>query len=289
MLTIRSRFLCLGLTAASFLAVSSYAYDAHAGLAACGDIHVEASARCEVLVEGGCVAHCEPVSFEAACAAELHANCDGECNASASVDCRTSCEADCSGRCEVDPGSFDCRAECNADCQGSCSASCSSNDSECRAACEATCSASCDGRCEATPPSAECNAKCEASCEGSCEAEANVDCQVECQADGFAMCEADLQGGCEAQCQKPEGALFCDDQYIDHGGNLEECINSLQAELNIEVEGYAEAECANGTCEAEAGGAISCSVVPGGGDDRPVWPVLAVVMVLGGVAARRFV
>jgi hypothetical protein len=39
---------------------------ASAGIEPCGGIEVSASAQCEVLVEGGCVAQCEPIRFLAA-------------------------------------------------------------------------------------------------------------------------------------------------------------------------------------------------------------------------------
>jgi hypothetical protein len=233
-----------------------------ADLDACGNISVEAQAECELVTGGGCEAMCEPVAFEAACAGQLTVECQGQCNASASVECTGSCEADCQGRCEANPGEFDCRGECMAGCEGECSGRCSSEDSECFASCRGTCGVSCDGRCEATPPSAECNAKCEASCEGSCEAQANIDCQVDCQADGFVDCEAELRGGCEVECSKPEGALFCDGQYVDHGDNLQECIDALKAAFDVHVEGSASGECNNLECTGEAEGALSCAVDP---------------------------
>lgn len=263
-----------------------FAPSAHAGLDACGDIYVEAEATCVVEVEGGCETKCEPIRMEAACAAELEVECAGECNASASLDCRADCSASCEGQCEVDPGEFDCSAACTADCAASCDASCSSGDSECRASCEATCSGRCDARCEGTPPSASCEARCEASCEGSCEARANVDCQIDCQADGFAECKVDLQGGCEARCERPEGALFCDGQYVDHGNNLKECIAALEQQLDIavDVRGSAEAECDNGTCEASAEGAIACAVDP---EPRPVGALWATALLGIGAWLRR--
>ena len=46
---------------------------AHAGLDACGNIDVSASAQCELVTSGGCVAMCEPLAFEAACAGQLYA------------------------------------------------------------------------------------------------------------------------------------------------------------------------------------------------------------------------
>ena len=282
----RRHVFAFGLATAALVTTASYSSPAKAGIDACGDIHVEANARCEVLVDGGCEAQCEPVRLEAACAAELYANCEGECSADASLDCQATCEGSCMASCVADPGQFDCQAECNADCQGECNASCSSNDSQCQAACEATCSAGCDAECNVTPPSASCDAQCEASCSASCEAQANVDCQAECQADGYAMCTADLQGGCEAQCRQPQGALFCDGQYVDAGNNLADCVAALEAALSIEVEGYAEGACENGACEAEAGGSVTCAVDPA--PRQGGWIPWTIAGLLGLVAVRRF-
>lgn len=253
-----------------------------ASLSSCGDVFVAGEAKCEVYVEGGCTAMCEPVSFQASCAAELKASCDGECTASADVECQGTCAADCSARCDVDPGSLNCEA----DCQGSCSADCSgrcaadSNSAECQASCEATCSGTCNANCTGTPPEADCDAKCEASCQGSCEAEANLDCQIMCQASGFADCQADLQGGCEAQCSKPEGAMFCDGQFVNTS-NLQDCIAALKAYFDIEVYAEGSAECEGNTCTAE--GAFGCSC-DASGDSAPA---LAGLLGLGVFAATR--
>ena len=61
----------------------------------------------------------------------------------------------------------------------------------------------------------------------------------------------DIKGGCEADCKTEEGALFCDSQYVDHGDNLNECINALEAVLTTDVEGYASgsASCEGGTLQ----------------------------------------
>jgi hypothetical protein len=89
-------------------------------------------------------------------------------------------------------------------------------------------------------------------------------CQIDCQAGGYAQCRADLQGGCEAQCSKPEGALFCDGQYVDAGNRLDECLNYLEGVLKIDVQGWASgsAECQNGTCTAEGEAGLSCTAAP---------------------------
>jgi MYXO-CTERM domain-containing protein len=268
-----------------FLAVLAFAAPialsapAEAGIEACGDIHVEASAQCEVLVGELCEAQCEPLSFTAACYAE----CDGECNASLDVSCQASCEADCSAECQVDPGSFECYGSCEASCQADIEAQCaaSPNKAQCRASLEASCQAECSASCEYTPPEASCEAKCEASCEGECRAEANASCQIDCQAG----CTAELQGGCEIECQAPEGALFCDGQYVDHGGNLEECIESLIALFDIEVHGWAEGECSGNMCSGEAG--FSCVCTPDDDAGRNVGMAAAFGVIVLAAARRR--
>ena len=215
---------------------------AEAGIGACGDIHVEAQAECTVVPPGAkCEAMCEPVAVRAACAARLAVDCRGGCDELPSVECKGSCQADCSASCKVDPGKFDCKAACEADCSGSCEGECEANadQASCEASCEGSCSASCDSHCDVELPEADCDASCEASCEGSCEADANLDCQIDCQSEAQADCEVEVQGGCEVECESQEGALFCDGQYVDHGGKLDECVAALRAALDIKVAGSA--------------------------------------------------
>lgn len=257
------------LTALAFAAPLAYVGAAHAGIGACGNIHVEAQAECEVRAGIECEAMCEPLALHAQCAGDLWVQCNvpDRCAFEADVECSGSCEASCMAECEVNPGEFDCRGECYGSCQGNCNASCegAADGAQCRASCEASCEGECSVSCEATPPSAECSGKCAASCEGSCRADANIDCQIECQAPDFIQCEATLEGGCKGECDA-DGALFCDGDYVDHGGNLEECIDSLRAVLSIEVETYAEGECGNGRCEGEAGFSCSCNAA------EDAWP-----------------
>lgn len=264
----RTGLIAASLFAATFVITPSVS---QAQLDACGDIYVSAEAMCEIVVEGGCTAMCEPVSFRASCAADLYASCEGSCTASASASCMASCDvAACEATCTVDPGTFSCQAQCTATLEADCAAQCSAmaGDNEARARCEASCQATfaaeCEASCTATPPSATCMARCEASCQGRCEAEANVDCQVDCQAGGYIDCEASLTGGCMARCQEPDGALFCDGQYVDHGGNLDACIDALRNLLNIEVDASARgsAGCVGDTCtaEGEAEASASCAV-----------------------------
>jgi hypothetical protein len=285
----RTIYIALSLLSFSVFAVASSA-EAQ-GLGACGDIHVEAEAQCEVIAPSvQCEASCTDLALEAACDAQLAADCDGMCNFTPPQNCVVDCAADCDLECSVDPGMFECAGSCEADCNGECAGSCSAstNRAECEAACEGTCSASCEGGCEGTPPSAGCDGKCEASCEASCEVEANLDCEIDCRVDASADCKLDVQGDCEADCQTEEGALFCDGDYVDHGDNLANCVAAIEAVIDANVEGYAEgsSRCEGGTCEAKGEAGVSCAVGPG-----HVGSGASLIALLGGmltlVARRR--
>ena len=223
-------------------------------LSSCGNIDVRADATCKVQVSGGCMTQCTPIKFEAACAAKFEASCEGTCNVDVSAECTTSCKTKCSADCTAMPAKLDCAGECRLDCDGTCSAKCASdaNSSECQASCKACCGGRCDAKCTATPPTATCDAKCDASCQGSCKAQANADCQVKCSSTQYASCKSTLSGGCMTQCSKPEGALFCDGNYVDTGNNLQKCVDALNAYLNIKVEASASgsSSCDGGSCEA---------------------------------------
>lgn len=290
--------LALGFVATGLcLALGAWSGTAHAGLSSCGDVDVEANAMCEVEVEGGCTAHCDPPQLELACSAKLEASCSGECTAKAEASCTGSCDIEgCKAKCDVDAGHFNCSAQCQVDadahCEGECKGEASGSQAhgECVASCKASISAECDASCDAAGPSADCEAKCKATCEGSCTGEARASCQVDCQAKGYAKCEGDLKVQCEGECTKPEGALFCDGQYIDHGGNLQDCIDSLdiwlKAHVDVSAQGTASGQCEGGSCEGEAEGEAkaSCATVPGG----PAGAGVALFgMVLAGAAIAR--
>jgi hypothetical protein len=262
---------------------------ARAGIESCGNIDVRAEARCKVETQGGCTAQCEPIRFEASCAAKLETQCSGQCSASATVDCQTSCKGSCSGSCEANPGSLDCAASCKGNCEADCSGKCSAsaNNGECEASCKATCSGSCDAECKGTPPSATCDAKCQASCKGSCEAKANIDCQISCQSKGYASCKGELEGGCKAKCTQPSGALFCDGQYVDTGNNLQNCIDALNAYLKVKVEASGSAECKGNECTAEGKASAQCGATPTDAEQPGGLWLLAAASAVGLVAVRR--
>ena len=248
--------------------------EASGSLSSCGNIEVSASAECTVEVEGGCTAKCTPVNFAAAC--------EGQCGGTISADCSASCQGQCEADCDVDPGSFDCQGSCEASCGANCEAECeaSNGGGSCVANCQAACEGNCSASCEGTPPSAECSAKCEASCEGECKVESDFECQ--------GSCYAELQGGCQVQCESPDGALYCDGQYVDAGNNFAECIASLNACLDVEVDASASAACENNACSAEAEASVSCATsgLPYQGDEAP-WYALGLAVAGLGLMRRR--
>jgi MYXO-CTERM domain-containing protein len=85
-----------------------------------------------------------------------------------------------------------------------------------------------------------------------------------------------VKGGCEIDCQGKEGALFCDGQYVDHGDNLQMCIDALKARLNVNVmaSSSGNANCDGGVCTAEGAASVKsdCSVAqPGGRGHHGDW------------------
>ena len=258
---------------ATFSETAAAAPDGKTGLAACGDIDVSANATCTAEIEGGCTAKCTPVSFEAACEAKVNfTGCEIKCTAEASAECTGSCGGTCEAQCSAKPGEFSCQGNCEASCGGTCDTDCEAKagdgkaKADCRASCKASCGGRCEGSCKSTPPTADCKAKCEGSCSGSCKTKANASCDYEkCHGSVVAQCTSELQGGCTTKCSEPKGALFCDGQYMDKGGNAEDCIAALKAQLNITVTYSASAsgECKAGECKGAAEASAGCGTIAG--------------------------
>lgn len=259
--------------------------EASAGLDACGSINLSANANCKVAVQGGCTAQCTPVNVQVACDGKLYASCQGQCKASVDASCTTSCQGTCTASCNANPGSFDCSASCAGRCDADCSAQCqaNANQADCTAACKANCGGECSAQCNGTPPSATCDAKCNASCSGSCTAKVTASCQIDCQVKGEVQCRADVEGGCKAQCTKPDGAIFCDGQYVDVGNNFKNCLDALNGFLNVKVDG--SASCANNSCQAQ--GKVSCFSVAPGEPALGGWGLGLGFAALGAALARR--
>ena len=265
---------------------------AHAGVDACGNIDVEANGMCEVKLD--CSVECTPLKFEAACSAQLEASCAGSCPQVPSLNCTGSCEGSCTADCMAKPAEFDCSASCKADATAQCQAQCATNAqaSQCQASCQATFAAECDASCTGSKPSATCEAKCAGRCEGSCTAQSKLQCQVDCQGSGYGQCEAKLQGHCTTDCGDPkQGALFCQGEYIDHKGTVNECIAAIRALLpTVYVDGSAtgQSSCSGNTCQAsgEAHGSVTCAFAPSGSGGN-VAGAFAALSVLGAAFMRR--
>jgi MYXO-CTERM domain-containing protein len=294
------RFLALAgaLAAASFVTPAGAA-----SIADCGQINVDATETCTAEVKGGCTAQCTPIHFEAACAGKLEAECETSCSKLPDVSCTGSCQADCNTQCTVTPAQFSCEGSCTAKCEGTCSAKCSGTASarttdggasadakgECMASCKSTCGGECHGSCTGTPATADCQGKCAASCKGSCTADLNMDCQTTCQSKSYVSCQAELEGGCKTQCTQPEGALFCNGQYVDHGGNAQSCIDALNAYLKAKVDVSATGSCSGNTCQGQASISTKCSVTtPAQSTDTTgAGAALGALVGLGAAARRR--
>jgi hypothetical protein len=104
---------------------------------------------------------------------------------------------------------------------------------------------------------------------------------------GYANCEAMLTGGCQAQCSTPQGALFCDGQYVDTGNNLQQCITDLKNALNITVQASASGNCSGNQCTGMAQASASCSASGAGGAQTGAASVLLAGMGFAFVAFAR--
>lgn len=266
---------------------------AHANISACGNLDVDASATCELRVKD-CKASCTLVSVQAVCAVQGEATCEASCPKVPSVSCTASCEETCAADCKVKPAEYDCSTKCNADASANCDAQCNAagDKAQCEAACQATFSANCDTSCKGHEGSVDCDAVCQGRCEGSCTAQTNLECQVSCQGDLSAACQTQVEGGCEVDCSDPKGALFCNGQYVDHNGTVDECIHAIQAlfpKITITASGSSSADCSDNTCsgEAEGSASASCAFSPRGASGSDVAGGFAMFAAIGAVCMRR--
>ena len=238
---------------------------------ACGNFDLSSTVSCEVKVSGGCVTECEPVNFTAAC--------DGECTVDVDTTCTQTCGEACITECTLNPGSFECSAGCSADCSAGCDADCeaSADKASCSAECKASCQASCSADCKVVAPTATCEEKCAKVCSTSCETSARASCKYNCT--------AELTGGCKTQCESPEGALFCDGQYVNVS-SFDDCEAYIES-LDIEYTANAEGHCDASGCEGTADASVGCTTAPVGSAPFNVGAIAAMVTGLGLIVSRR--
>ena len=214
-----------------------------------GDVTIKDISTCHFDVSGGCSAQCTPVEFTATCSAT--------CTNMPVTTCTNTCETKCSTSCTTAPTTFSCKDYCTTDCTASCMASCTGDG--CTASCSASCDTQCTQRCTAHPGKTDCTTECGDSCTASCTVEANIKCDTDCT--------AALTGGCTTKCSDPQGALFCDNQYIDIS-SVSDC------DFTLDVS-------ASGTIKA------GCSAAPGGSSPFGLPAGLAAMAGLGLLVARR--
>lgn len=237
----------------------------------CGKFDFSGGLDCRIEVEGGCTAQCTPLSFKAGCT--------GGCTASATTDCTGSCGTQCIAECN--PELLDCFAGCHAECDADVEAQCEAKggNMDCKEQAVAQCDMHCETACE-VPPS-NCQDHCVTCCNGGCRTQANFDCDF--------ACFAELKGGCDVQCSKPEGALFCNGQYV-YASDITECIAWLaQQGINVDASASGSLSCSGGNCDLD--GALDagvCTVASVIGHDTPDAEGLLATMLIGlGIAVGR--
>jgi hypothetical protein len=260
---------------------------AQAGLDACGNFYVAADAACEwVLEDESCGTHCEPVSVEWSCAAQLYLECEGQCNASSELTCVETCEPTCVTNCDASEEPPNCMGLCMSDCQMDCTAACADapDQGACRSSCAHTCSEGCEAECK---DGDSCETVCTDACTGSCTGRANIDCQVSCQGESFVDCQTEVVEECRTVCQQDGGALFCNGSYVSNI-SVDDCVAAIKSVFDIEVTGWVEGKCENPEgatdvlCDIE--GALSCSVVDEAASSVrtiPAFMVLSLCAILG--------
>jgi hypothetical protein len=166
---------------------------------------IEASARCEAMVDPGTVM----VECKGSC--ELEANAELSCDAGAELQCEftgptVDCKGECTGSCEA---TLTAAASCSGTCRGSCSGNCSAYSDSGATQCAGSCDGMCMGTCEAK---VEASAKCMGTCKGSCKVTgAAADCMGSAHASCKAKADASVmcKGKCEGDVTPPSASAEC--------------------------------------------------------------------------------
>jgi len=230
---------------------------------------------CEVRVSAGCEADCTSLNFTAGC--------EGGCTLAGSAACIGPCGQNCTNQCG--PAPLDCEQGCHDECEQPFIQDCQAkhSDRDCVGDAKASCTSYCTKKCAANTDTS-CSKVCETCCDGACTSQINMDCDISCY--------AKLEGGCKVQCQAPEGALFCNGQYVG-ATDVQSCINALITQgLQIDVSARAEGQCtitlSGSSCDGkgEVNG-LGCSAAPGQESPLPATGIVLGLAAFGISAARR--
>jgi hypothetical protein len=207
----------------------------------CGKFDFSSGLSCRIEVSGGCTANCSPLSFEAACT--------GGCTSMTTTTCVDTCGTTCVAMCN--PQLLDCFAGCHAECDQPTVDQCrqSHPTDDCTTTARAQCDIHCKDSCQVPPNN--CQEHCTKCCTGSCNTQTNFDCDF--------SCFAQVQGGCDVQCQRPEGAIFCNGQYV-YASDVTACIAYLATRgIQVDVSARASAQCDLSGCHGTGASVSGCS------------------------------
>lgn len=242
----------------------------------CGNFNLDYISKngisCKIEVEGGCTAQCTPLSFEAGCT--------GQCTGTATTDCTASCGTQCVAQC--DPAKLDCFTGCHEECDAPVQEKCAATNpgEDCVSIARAQCDMHCNTQCEVVTDT-NCQEHCQTCCTGSCTTQVNYDCDYQC----FAT----LQGGCDVQCEKPDGALFCNGQFVN-AADVDACITFLANQgITVDVTARGEVKCDLNGCDGTGSAAAGvCSVSNVGMESAAASTLsLGVLGLAMGLGARR--
>ena len=206
-------------------------------LPSCGGVFLSGSANCQFVRAQDCSNHCEVVSVEQSCAAQLYSSCETECTTDAGTTCSETCQPVCVEQCTgaAAPASSDdiCHKDCAGDCDGKCASA--DNGDRCHATCSDTWDRKCGERCRNDDQAVNCSDKCVTACDGSCISTSDTTCQINCQTNSFLDCETTTVEQCHTECTNRGGAIFCDDQFLN-ASDLEACASELVDKISIHVD-----------------------------------------------------
>jgi hypothetical protein len=210
----------------------------------CGRFDFRAGIACEIKVSGGCSADCSSFKFEAACS--------GGCTSMSTTTCVDDCGTQCIKTC--DPALLDCFVGCHAECDDPTFMQCQQKHptDDCQTTARAQCDVHCKDSCKVQPSS--CSEHCTKCCTGSCDTQVNFDCDF--------SCFAEVKGGCDVQCQRPEGAIFCNGQYVN-ASDVQACISYLATQgINVDASARGSVTCDLNGCHAEGDASAGLNVPP---------------------------
>jgi MYXO-CTERM domain-containing protein len=259
-------------------------------LPSCGGVFVSGGANCQFVKTQDCSDHCEVVSVEQSCAAELYTSCETECTTDAGTTCTGTCQPVCVEECTVAavPESSD--DICNNHRAGDCDSKCAGaeNGNRCHAACSHTWGRKCGERCRHDDGAVNCGEKCVTACDGSCTSTSDTTCQINCQTNSFQNCETTTVERCHTECTNRGGAIFCDGQFLN-ASDLESCASDLMDKVSINVDISAAISVAVnaqvGTKTAAAKDKAGCSLGMAPPRNSGAWATAA--LLAGAVLLRR--